>query len=178
MPWSRAECQCWSRTAVASDTHRLRIVGTHSKLEISVVLRSLMHPLWMRVTNLVSELLARVCKTDCIRLYRHQISVCIALPAFSLDHQQRDAYLLEGGTDSPQLATPVTVLAGCLGVSQHLIGTSQVSFVALTLPLRHHDRQHHLRSRWNEARHLGACPSEHVCVQSLGHLILMLLLSC
>ena len=87
-------------------------------------------------------------------------------------------YLLEGGTDSPQLATPVTVLAGCLGVSQHLVGTSQVSLVALTLPLRHHDRQHHLSSRWNKATHLRAGPSEHVSVQNRGHLILVLVLSC
>ena len=89
---------------------------------------------------------------------------------------RRAANLLEGGTDSPQLATPVAVLAGCLGVSEHLIGASQVSLVALPLPLCHHDGQYHLGCRRHKVGDFRPGPSEHVCLQGLAHVFLMLLL--
>lgn len=86
------------------------------------------------------------------------------------------ANLLEGGTDGPQLATPVAVLAGCLGVSEHLIGASQVSLVALPLPLCHHDGQDHLGCGRHKAGDFSPRPSERVCLQGLTHVFLMLLL--
>lgn len=70
----------------------------------------------------------------------------------------------------------MTVLSGGLGVSQDLVSSGQMGFVALALLLRHHDRQDHLCCGGPEAGHLRTQPPEHVALNGLPHFLLMMLL--
>ena len=70
----------------------------------------------------------------------------------------------------------MAVLPGCLGVSQDLVSSGQMRFVALALLLRHHHWQDHLCCGGPEAGHLRAQPPEHVGLDGLPHILLMVLL--
>ena len=89
---------------------------------------------------------------------------------------KRLAYLLQGRAYHSELAPSMSVLPGCLGVSQDLVSSGQMGFVALALLLRHHHRQDHLCCGGPEARHLRTQPPEHVGLNGLPHVLLMMLL--